>query len=272
MKENVLQFENKMNEKVKLIQNVSPLSQSRINTKIVKNDFDNEIEFIECENLGKIEKLLDECIYQVNNVPLFEASEKEIELAKKLVNDKTFELPDLSHIKSKWGVENYNKLIKLLNEYSDVFAKHRYDFGKVKNFEFELGIIEEKRNEIIYTPQYPLTKFKRLAYIYDTLKRLNAGIIEENNTSPHNIATIIISKKKEDGSVRYRPARDYHNLNKIIRSIECNLPLIKYADWVLSGKGTFLTFDLHSFFDSIVLCKRDRDHTKFTSPVGSFVT
>ena len=99
------------------------------------------------------------------------------------------------NIKEQYGESGMQRIQTILEKYSHVFAKGRYDFGNVNDIIYHFGIRPEKRNEVVYAKQFPLGPKARLAYMYDVFKKTEAGIYEEDENSPHNIAVLMIKKK-----------------------------------------------------------------------------
>ena len=71
----------------------------------------------------------------------------------------------------------------------------------------------------------------------------------------------------------YRPARDYSTWNKLIPAIPCSMPSEQFINWAFGGEeGNYFTWDINSFFDSIKMDRKDWTRTRFTTPIGKFVT
>ena len=121
-------------------------------------------------------------------------TDKQVKEAKILCNDIPFGKVNIDYLTPKYGKKKVDELYKILEDKKAAFATHRYDYPEAKDVIFNIGIKEEFRDRVFYRKQYPLNEKKTLAFTYDTIKKLEAGIIERDETSPHNIPVICIDK------------------------------------------------------------------------------
>ena len=98
---------------------------------------------------------------------------------------------------------------------------------------------------------------------------LSRNIIEPS-TSPYNSPIILVPKKSQDGSRKWRFCIDYRQLNKHI--IPDRFPLPRIDDILDSlGRAKFFSIlDLFSGFHQVALHPDSRDITSFSTGRGSF--
>ena len=95
----------------------------------------------------------------------------------------------------RWPIGNDLQLLyDVFDKYKDIQARDRYDFGLATNTIFRIGLKEECKDKIFYRSQYPLNHDKKLALIYDTLRREDAGVVRRSRESKHNMPILFITK------------------------------------------------------------------------------
>lgn len=154
---------------------------------------------------------------------------------------------------------------KILNEYSSVFAKDRYDIGEVRNYEAQIKLIEDR-----YIAQKPYRcSFPDQEEIEKQIKNLlNSNLIEESD-SPFS-APVTLAYKKEDGKTRTktRLCVDFRKLNELILPENYPFPLIDDLIAKTQDSSWFSIFDINSAFWSIPLRYQDRPKTGFVTQSG----
>ena len=241
---------------------------------------DEQLDLIEKE-LNELERvwnseMKDDCkVKDIKFIERFEATKEEIEKAAKLCDDKLYDEVPTDHLIDQYGKDGVARIKNLINEFDDVFAKNRYDFGKAKNVEYHFGIKGENREKTVYTKQYHLSGEKRLAYLYDTTKKLEKGIYKKNETSRHNIPVILIEKSKtQDKSKgkRFRTAHDFSRLNKLMEDVVTTTPSREYIHSKLSREGgAYIVADIANCHESFPLAEEDQEFSHFETPLGGMV-
>ena len=201
------------------------------------------------------------------NISNFQASEKEIEKAKKLTHDRLFKPINLEHLRQR-SMKLYNRMQYLCNnKYKHVWAQHQFHISELKNRVFKIELKDEYKDKKIYMPQYHLNEDKRLVALYHTMKNIENGLFEPNYTSIHNVPMIVVKKKKDS---RLRPAYDLRKLNSVTKDMKAHIPSYNYLFELLRGKGLFTVSDMKNFFENIPLRKSDTDLVTVTTPLGRY--
>ena len=203
----------------------------------------------------------------VHHISRYKVSRAELKKAKQLCKDRHFKGVPLEHLKlrSKWL---YNKMYHLCYvKYKDCFAKHQFDLGKIKNFEFKIDLKDESKGERIFVPQYHLDGDKRLVVLYNSIKNIKNGLYEPSDNTFHNVPILVVLKK--DG--RYRLAYDFRLLNKHTKDVKSHIPSYNWLFELLQGRGLFTISDAKNFFEAIVTRACDRLYSTIHAPNGRFV-
>lgn len=176
-------------------------------------------------------------------------------------------LPD--HLKTMYtkSCENLKelekqKLLELLCNYEDVFAKSADDLGRTNRV---LHRINTGTAAPIRIPPRRLPFGKREIEKAEIEKLLGRGVIEPSN-SPWSFRTVLIAKK--DGSTRV--CVDYRALNNVIIKDAYPLPRVDDCLDALAGAKWLSCLDLNQGFYQIELHKDDREKTAFSSSQGLF--
>ena len=204
---------------------------------------------------------------RVHHISRYKVSKSEMRKAKKLCKDRKFDGVPLEHLKlrSQWL---YDQMYQLCyHKYKDRFAKHQFDLGKVKNFEFKIDLKDESKDERIFVPQYHLDGDKRLVVIYNSLKNIKNGLYKPTDNTFHNVPILVVLKK--DG--RYRLAYDFRLLNKHTKDVKSHIPSYNWLFELLQGRGLFTVSDAKNFFEAIVTRASDRLYSTIHAPNGRFV-
>uniref|UniRef100_T1HT13 RNA-directed DNA polymerase n=1 Tax=Rhodnius prolixus TaxID=13249 RepID=T1HT13_RHOPR len=109
----------------------------------------------------------------------------------------------------------------VISEDREIFAKHKYDVGKVENHEAHIKLLE---NKYISKKPYRCSIPDRQEIESQITKLLEAGLIEESE-SPF-AAPVTLAYKKEDGR-RSRLCIDFRDLNKILVPESQPFPIIE---------------------------------------------
>lgn len=153
---------------------------------------------------------------------------------------------------------------KLIEKYSTVFAKNKYDVGTVKEYEARIDLLIDK-----YCSKRPYRcTIEDKKEIENQVARLLENNLIEESYSP--FAAPVTLAFKRDENKRSRFCIDFRELNKIIIPQAQPFPLID--DLIIKTRNCkyFTTLDINSAFWSIPLRIEDRKKTGFVTQEGHF--
>lgn len=169
---------------------------------------------------------------------------------------KEIELPENLDPHSK------DKLVKLLLQYSHVFAQHEGDLGLTTTIKHRIILEDDVPVKQPYRPIPPSQIEEVRQHITDLL---NTGVIEESQ-SPY--ASPIVIVKKKNGKIR--KCCDYRSLNRKTRKNSFPLPRIADSLDRLHGSKFFSCLDLKSAYNQVEVDEQDQHKTAFTTPFGLY--
>lgn len=152
----------------------------------------------------------------------------------------------------------------LLDSYRDIFAKHKYDTGKVKNYEACINLQVEK---YCYKRPYRCSFQDKVEIEKQIAQLLKHGLIEESY-SPF-AAPVTLAFKRDEGK-KSRLCIDFRDLNKIVIPQAQPFPLIEDLVTKTINCNYFTTLDVNSAFWSIPLKITDRHKTGFVTQEGHY--
>lgn len=162
------------------------------------------------------------------------------------------------------GNTKFNRVNELINQYSHVFAKNKFDVGEIKLDSPKVVLTSElpvSHRPYRTSPKDDVEIKKQL----DAL--LTAGIIKPSH-SPYS-APITLAFKKEDNA-KTRLCVDYRKLNQITKT-DCEpIPRIDSVLDKLTNAKIFSTLDLCSGYWHIKLEDKEAEKLAFTSNYGLF--
>lgn len=153
-------------------------------------------------------------------------------------------------------------LKEILGIYKDVFAKEKFDIGKVNDYEAAIRLTENK-----YVAKRPYgCSLQDKAEIEKQIKELlKSGLIEESS-SPY--ASPVTLAFKKDENKRSRLCIDYRELNKIVVPESHPFPRIDELKLRARNCNYFTKLDMNSAFWSIQLRDKDKYKTAFVTHHG----
>ena len=154
------------------------------------------------------------------------------------------------------------KLIKLINEYSDAWATPGEPLGRTDKVQHTIEIGDAEPFKIPYR-RLPLAK-KKVAEV-EIEKMLEENVIVPS-TSPWSSPVCMVTKK--DGTIRF--CIDYRKLNGVTKKNSYPLPRIDETLDSLGGNEWFCTLDLQSGYWQIGMYPNDIEKTAFSSHMGLF--
>ena len=155
-----------------------------------------------------------------------------------------------------------SRLIKLINEYSDVFAYKENDRGQTHLVEHT---IETKDALPIKQRAYKQAFVERTKTREMTNNLLNEGIIQ-HSSSPWSSPIVLV--KKKDGATRF--CVDYRLLNSVTKKDNYPLPRIDDALDRLNGAKYFSSMDCDQAYYQVPVKPADKEKTAFITPDGLF--
>ena len=228
-----------------IIKNLGLIIDSQID-KIYSNICDINVTYAldSSEDYQSCRYYVEEILEINNNIIFEEFSEYDIKI--KEINDKVNECVELSASKKFL-------LKKIIYDNRKAFSKKP---GLIKNYEYELQIIEEKP---FYQRAYPIALHKKQKVMEAINKMLELGIISRANTE--YISPITTSDKK-DGSLRI--VMDSRGLNTIIKNdyespMSCEDVFMK-----CKAKKHLSILDMCSSFWQIALTENSKKYTGFS--------
>ena len=171
--------------------------------------------------------------------------------------------PDLSSVLSSWGEGARDQLANVLNEYDDLFMKHKADIGRCKiakhRIELEPEAIPHREGARRMSPD------KAAKANQEVQNLLALGLIQPSY-SPW--ASGIVMVKKKTGELRF--CCDFRPLNDVTVKDAFPLPRIDESLSRIGNAKIFTSIDLAWAFWQIPLKKRDRRKTAFACELGLF--
>lgn len=157
-----------------------------------------------------------------------------------------------------------NEIYKIIETYKTIFAKDKYDVGKVTKYEAHIDLLVDKHCN---KRPYKCSTLDRKEIENQISKLLEKQLIEESY-SPF-AAPVTLAYKREENK-RSRLCIDFRDLNKIIVPEPQPFPLIQ--DLIIKARNCeyFTTLDINSAFWSIPLRIEDRKKTGFVTQEGHF--
>lgn len=212
-------------------------------------------------------------LIQGENLEIFQKTEKQIStIDKDEENSKDFDcmvnfnenvdvskfMANLDHLEE----EKQILILELMKKYDSIFARNKYDIGRVQNHEAQIKLLE---NKYISKKPYRCSGPDQLEIEHQIAELLKADLIEESS-SPF-AAPVTLAFKREDGK-KTRLCVDFRELNKLVVPEAQPFPLID--DIILKTRNChwFTALDINSAFWSIPVREKDRSKTAFVTQQG----
>lgn len=192
----------------------------------------------------------DECV--------FEKDEKKPERIRKLLSQLNFE-----HL----NAEERESLENICAKYCDVFY---LDGDKLSVSNICKAEIKLKSDATpVYVKPYRFPHFQKKELEKQVRKMLDENIIEETRSN-WSSPILLVPKKAEDNSKKWRLVIDFRKLNERILDDKFPLPNITDILDSLSGAMYFSHLDLSSGYYQLELEKESRKYTSITTPSGQY--
>jgi len=222
-----------------------------------------------------ITKVMGE-LYRVANIVDFDLTSLEILASSSVSSDVsskasqlppdfsslTCNVPGLELPSTLTPLQRY-QLIKLINEYSTIFAKDKYDLGRTNLAEHTIDTGDALPIKQRVRPMSQAQEEAARAEV-DRMRKL--GIVRDSN-SPWSSCIVLV--KKPDGTWRF--CIDYRALNSVTKKDSYPLPNINITLNRLKGAKFFSTLDFASGYWQIGLAEADREKTAFSLPWGGLL-
>lgn len=159
-----------------------------------------------------------------------------------------------------------NDLISLIKQYADIFSLQDEPITTNNFYEQNINLTDKIP---IYIPNYKTIHSQGEEIENQIGKMLKDNVIEPS-ISPYNNPILLVPKKSEDNTKKWRLVVDFRQLNKKILADKFPLPRI---DSILDqlGRAKFFTaLDLMSGFHQIPLEKCSRKFTSFSTQSGHY--
>lgn len=159
-----------------------------------------------------------------------------------------------------------NPIFNLINKFSDVFALPA-DMMTTNNFYSQKLRVTDSNP--IYTRNYR-TPHAMQSEIDQQVNNLIQNNQIEPSTSPYNSPIILVPKKSQDQTKKWRMCIDYRRINTVLQPDRFPLPRI---DNILDNLGRsvhFSVLDLYSGFHQVPIEPESREITAFSTEKGSF--
>lgn len=184
----------------------------------------------------------------------------EINFNENLPTD-TFQI-DLNHISDP---EKKLSLLNIIEKYKHIFAKDKFDIGKVTSKEAEIKLIRE---EYVTARPYKCSIPDDKEICSQIKKLLEADIIEESD-SPF-ASPVTLAYKKDEGK-KSRLCIDFRKLNRLVVPECYPFPTINDVVEKTVNCQYFTVLDINSAFWCILLKLADREKTSFITKYGKFM-
>ena len=153
----------------------------------------------------------------------------------------------------------YERLVNVIKEFADVFARDYKRPPKASHEPMRLGITGNPKPVLAKQARHG-PKERNIITEYCT-KLLQNGVLE-HSTSPWR-SRLLLVPKKDSG---FRVVCDLRSVNALTTPIASNMPSLADNLDLLGGKKIFSTFDILSAFWSCELYEPDRKYTAFFAP------
>lgn len=162
---------------------------------------------------------------------------------------------------------NYQKqfeIDRLIERYSAIFAKDKYDVGTVKDYEARVDLLVD---QYCSKRPYRCNMEDKKEIETQIAKLLEKNLIEESY-SPFAAPVTLVYKKEENKKTRL--CIDFRDLNKLVIPQSQPFPLIEDLMTKTRNCKYFSTLDINSAFWAIPLRVEDRKKTAFVTQEGHF--
>jgi hypothetical protein len=154
----------------------------------------------------------------------------------------------------------------LLLEYRDTFVHGNVGLGKTT---LEKHVIDTGDAVPVRRGPYRIPYSQHADVQHAVQEMLDAGVIRES-TSAWNAPLILVRKKTNDGSVKWRPVLDFRGLNKVTKRENFPFPNLQEALDQVGDAHLFSVLDLCSGYWQVEIEESSKEKTSFATPFGQY--
>lgn len=192
------------------------------------------------------------------NICEFNQSQNSVERVKKLLNTLK-----LNHLKG----DERKQIESICAKYSDIFYLDGDSLGTTSIMKQSINL--QPGTKPIYVKPYRLPQSLKPEINNQIKKMLEEDIIEPS-TSDWNSPILLVPKKSNDNSKKWRLVIDYRKINNVIQDDKFPLPNITDVLDALSGAIYFSHLDLQQSYFQTELEEASRKITSFTTDTGQY--
>lgn len=163
--------------------------------------------------------------------------------------------------------EEKESLDEIYEEFADVFLIENEKLSHTNSVTHKIPLTPESGYVNVKPYRLPFTQRKVIEE--HTNEMLKQGIIEKS-TSPFNSPLLVVPKKSNDGSQKFRVVVDFRKLNNMTVDIAYPIPQITDILDQLGKSKYFTTLDLASGFHQIPMDPNDKEKTAFSTHQGHY--
>ena len=166
-------------------------------------------------------------------------------------------------LEDKKVVVNVLKDQELCPEISEILSRNERK-AKVGDPRFTHTISLVKGARPVFKRNYRIDELKKEFVVAKVREYLESGVIEES-LSRWNSPVVVVKKGES-----FRMCLDFRAVNEVTETEVCNPPSVEEAIDSLSMSEYFTQLDLKDGYHQILLEKRSREVTAFSTPIGRF--
>lgn len=182
--------------------------------------------------------------------------------------DRIEQLTNIMKLNNREDNSEQYSLFNICENYSDLFLLPGERLTSTNARVFKLPLVE---NKIINLPQYRIPE-KHKQEVGKQIDKLLRDDVIEPSISPFNSPLLLVSKKAlgDSNEKLFRLCIDYRKLNKNLQPYQFPLPRIDEILDQLGNAKIFSTLDLSQGFHQIMIDKKDREKTAFSTAYGHY--
>jgi len=165
------------------------------------------------------------------------------------------------------NTEEKSSIIKLCREFNDIFFLPG-DTLTMTNAGFH-HIPLKTDSQPVNVKSYRLPYSAKMEINSQVEKMFKDGIVE-NSKSPFNSPLLVVPKKSNDETKRWRVVVDFRRLNDLTINDTFPLPNITEILEQLADAVYFTTLDLADGYHQVPLCEEDKEKTAFNTQMGHY--
>lgn len=198
---------------------------------------------------------------EISNYNIFPISTWENKIQDRLKSlENEIEISDLNH-------EEKESVLNLCREYNDIFYLPGDKLSTTNGTTH--SITTPDKTKPIHLKPYRLPESAKNE-INDQIRKMLEEEVIESSKSPWNFPLLIVPKKSQDGSKKWRVVVDFRKLNEITVGDVFPIPNISEILDQLGKSQYFTTLDLANGYHQVLLDDTDKEKIAFSSNLGHF--